>query len=674
MVDDKYEITVSTGTKTGAGTDADVSVTLLGTAGTSGPHKLDKRFHDDFEPGQTDQYTVKAPDLGDLIGLRFQVAEGTLGIGGDWYMTRAHVTRGDDDWDFSCYAWLRSGGSLTIQEESARLPQHADLTGESDLRRMQIMQRRESFPWRASDGALPGALDISPTRPVPVDEKYRDLKESSYQVIFAKTMLDMKLTTNILKRVWNSIDDVNELFAKFALPPVAKRWRDDLEFARQTVQGVSPVHIELISEIPADIDCDENLAYGLLEPGMSLAQALADNRMFMTDFAELIGIALFDKTAEDGTVEKRYAHPARGLFYRHSDGHLRPVAIQCERGGLVFTPKDDEYDWLAAKMHLRCAEGNVHQLLPHALHTHLVMEPFVMATLRNLAASHPVYKLMRRHLRYTLAINEGARSSLLAPGGVFDNFMATGGPDQGHLALLMQGYVDWKLEHNNPRKNLAARGVLDALVLPYYPYRDDGIPIWDAIGEYVQKTLALFYPDDQSLIDDNEMQDWWTDLTTAGHAPDKMPCAELTKISDLEEVLSIVIWTVSAQHPAVNYQQYHHYAFVPNAPLCLREPAPTQRGKLDERGIVEMLPSKSQATWQVAIGRALASFGKDEEYLHNPDGFHEEFFEENAAVEVLEGFERTMHQIDQATRKRNKTRPVPYVELLPSRVPTSITI
>lgn len=173
MSTDHYEITITTGTKSGAGTDGNVSVTLLGTDGTSGPHKLDKRFHDDFEPGKTDTYKVKGPKVGEVIGLRFQMDAGTLGLKGDWYMTNAKVERGEEVWDFPNYTWLRSGNSLTVQEESAKLPQACDLTGEFDLRRMQVMQRREQFPWRKSDGSLPGALDISETRPVPADEKYR---------------------------------------------------------------------------------------------------------------------------------------------------------------------------------------------------------------------------------------------------------------------------------------------------------------------------------------------------------------------------------------------------------------------------------------------------------------------------------------------------------------------
>ena len=75
-----------------------------------------------------------------------------------------------------------------------------------------------------------------------------------------------------------------------------------------------------------------------------------------------------------------------------------------------------EFDWMVAKMHYKCAEYNFHQMGVHALRTHLCVEPCVVATMRNLSVRHPVYKLLHRHMRYTLEINTRARLGLIAEG------------------------------------------------------------------------------------------------------------------------------------------------------------------------------------------------------------------------------------------------------------------
>jgi hypothetical protein len=45
----------------------------------------------------------------------------------------------------------------------------------------------------------------------------------------------------------------------------------------------------------------------------------------------------------------------------------------------------------------------------------------------------------------------------------------------------------------NVEKQIEKRGVLDPKVLPHYPYRDDAVPLYNAIKEYVQKVINFFY-------------------------------------------------------------------------------------------------------------------------------------------------------------------------------------
>lgn len=673
-----YKITIRTGQQLGAGTDAHISVTLVGTLDESGPHKLDRSFHDDFKAGAEDVYEIQAPDLGDLLLLRFTNAGG---LSSDWFLDFARVTAmaGDTSWYFPHFRWVLGKTTVDVLEGTARLPQAARTEREATARRSQIESRQGMYVWRAAaaTAGLPGALDISKERPLPKDERYRGLGDGSYEVVFAKTMALLKLNLPSLMSAWNGLVDIFDLFKRIDVPTVAKRWQDDYEFARQAVQGVSPLYIESVTALPAGFPLSEEVVDGLLSPGVSLAQAFAARRIFLLDFEILEGIPMFRKVGEDGVEERRWAPPSRCLLYLDDSRRLRPIAIQLGRdpaANPVFTPHDTDFDWLAAKMFVRCSEGNTHQMVAHAIRTHFVVEPFVMAAMRNLPDPHPVYKLLRRHFRYTLAINEGARTTLLSAGGVFDDFIATGGPDKGHVQLGKKGFGRWKLSDNKPRPDFERRGVLDPAVLPYYPYRDDTLALWDAIEEYVGGVLGHFYRSDADLAEDTEMRAFWADLTERGLPVDKLPCAELTRVADLVDIFATVLFTVSVQHCAVNYLQFDHYAFVPNAPLCMRKPPPRNRGRLELNDVIAMLPTKSQTLWQVAIGRALASFGDDEEYLLNEGGWREDYFLEPEMIAVRDRFFGRLRAQLARVKARNETCEVPYTVLSPDRIPCGITI
>lgn len=298
----EYKITIRTAARLGAGTNAAIALTLVGEKGESEQYTLDKRFHNDFEAGAEDVYEFQTRDLGKLLLLRFT---NPGGLAGDWLLDSVRVTAGEKSWYFPYFRWVLGHSTAEVLEGTARLPQHARTEREQAARKELIKARQQMYVWRPAEATtgLPGALDISKERPLPKDELYRGLTEGSYEIVFAKTMAAIKLNMPVLTKTWNGLVDIFEVFKSVELPKLAQRWQDDYEFARQAVQGISPVHIQLITALPEGFPLTDGELRGLLAPGTSLAQALAAKRIFLLDFEILEGISMYRKVNQDGLEE-----------------------------------------------------------------------------------------------------------------------------------------------------------------------------------------------------------------------------------------------------------------------------------------------------------------------------------------------------------------------------------
>ena len=84
----------------------------------------------------------------------------------------------------------------------------------------------------------------------------------------------------------------------------------------------------------------------------------------MTDFKILEDILHYGE--KDEKLERRYACPAMGLFYVKGTREIVPLAIQFyqepSETNPIWTPNDSEMDWIFAKMWLRNADTQWHQV------------------------------------------------------------------------------------------------------------------------------------------------------------------------------------------------------------------------------------------------------------------------------------------------------------------------
>ncbi|KAM7392648.1 hypothetical protein PAMA_007662 [Pampus argenteus] len=106
LVPVKYEIIVITGDEKGAGTDANVFITIYGTNGDSGCRQLRQKFRNLFERGQTDRFLVEMLDMGELQKVR--VEHDNSGLSPGWLLDRVEVTNTANGVTtiFLCGKWL----------------------------------------------------------------------------------------------------------------------------------------------------------------------------------------------------------------------------------------------------------------------------------------------------------------------------------------------------------------------------------------------------------------------------------------------------------------------------------------------------------------------------------------------------------------------------------------
>lgn len=86
-------------------------------------------------------------------------------------------------------------------------------------------------------------------------------------------------------------------------------------------------------------------------------------------------------------------------------------------------------------------------------------------------------------------------------------------------------------------------------------------------------------------------------------------------IPELTHLLTIIIFTCSCQHAAVNFSQMDTFGFPPNAPALMRQPPPTRKGVVTIKDVMKCLPTKHQAGVTIATVYDLTRIFPDEVIL-----------------------------------------------------------
>ncbi|TMS02164.1 Arachidonate 5-lipoxygenase [Larimichthys crocea] len=666
-----YTVTVATGTSEYSGTNNYIYVTLVGEKGESERTLLDNPGLD-FCRGAVDQYKVTSPSpLGSLLLVRLEKQR--YWVEDNWFCRYITVEPPGEDkvMTFPCYRWLIGDIKVEIREGTAKTLRADSLTQLLAHRKSELQERQTTYRWLTWAPGIPRCIDAKTEADLPQDARFENEKRSDFEHSLQYALLELSLKKLAIRfgKTWNDLEDFKRIFWKLRSPIAEfcmEHWKEDWFFGYQCMNGSNPRMIQRCKKLPDNFPVTADMVQNSMAARTNLDKELKAGNIYLLDYAIIDGVPT-------NTIrgKPQYIAAPLCLLYQHPDG-LIPIAIQLEQTpGLdapIFLPRDPPLAWLLAKMWVRHAEFQVFQLLSHLLRTHLVIEVFCVATLRQLPAVHPIYKLLTPHLRYTLEINCRGRTQLISANGIFKRVVSTGG--DGLLILAQREYKVLTYRSLQPHNDFSDRGVSQ---LPKYFYREHSLMLWEAIHSFVSDMVSLYYQSDQDVQEDLELQAWFRDISQEGFT--ELPSfglpSKLRTKEELSTLLTVAIFTSTVQHAATNNGQFDWCAWVPNTPCTMRQPPPTDKDAVTMEMIMATLPDVSQSCVQMAITWHLGRAQPDAIPLGQ---YTEGHFTEGRALELIDKFRKELKEIEEHILKQNEGLELQYLFLLPSRIENSITI
>ncbi|XP_078808259.1 polyunsaturated fatty acid lipoxygenase ALOX8-like isoform X2 [Oryzias latipes] len=523
--------------------------------------------------------------------------------------------------------------------------------------------------WAVYKEGIPLCMKADTLMSLPLDDRYpftRDL-EFGFTAVAALAKLGLEAWSNCIDK-WNSMNDIEKLYKSHVTSTsdyVMKHWREDAFFGYQFLNGVNPMMIRRCKTLPSKFPVPSNMIFG--KSWLTLRTEMMKGNIYLSDYNILDGV-------ETNTINgrKQFLAAPLVLFHKNEYNEMMPIAIQLKqkpgRDNPIFFPTDSEYDWLLAKTYVKSADFNLHELNFHLLRTHLLAEVFAVSLQRNLPRVHPVFKLLIRHTRYTLQINFLARNLLISKIGILTLYTASGG--KGILTLLDRSVSSMTYRSLCIPDDIADRGLED---VPNFYYRDDGLKLWNIMHRFVHDILSFYYKYDWMVQNDAELQNWIQEIFENGFLRRRetgIPQKFIT-VAELVKFVTMVMFTCSAQHTAVNDGQYDFYGWMPNGPSTMKKPPPTQKGKADEASFLSTLPDVETTVLIMATVWLSNMQTSDRRYLHQ---FVEEHFTEDFPRYKVTVFQRELKKLSKEIYKRNRDLELPYTYLDPKLVENSVAI
>ncbi|CAM4651111.1 unnamed protein product [Leuciscus chuanchicus] len=546
-----YTVTAYTGNRHLAGTNNFIYIKLRGTEDESEEQNL--YCFQGFWPGSEQEFKIDCKaSLGELITVKLY-SKPFMGLCDQWFCDKIKInTPEGHEILFPCYCWLDWNEKLYLRPAKASLV-FLDKNIIAQRQRMrQLEEQQKLFRWRVYAEGTPKVIDYDTAATLPPEVQFSFTKDNEFYFTAATQLAALKLTGYAdCRNSWESISKLDICGNKSKTTEYCQEhWDEDEFFGYQFLNGLNPMMIQCCPTLPENFPVTDDMVKDSLK-GTSLEEEMKKGNIFLSDYKMLDG--LVGNVVNDS---HQYLAAPLVLLYCNPHGMMLPIAIQLmqkpSKDNPIFLPTDSKADWILAKIFVRNAEFAVHEVDFHLLRTHLLAEVFTVATLRNLPSPHPLHKLLFPHIRYTLQINIMARKQLISKDGFFKSYAGIGGESLEKLlkrATASLTYSALCLPDNISERKLET--------VPCYYYRDDGMKLWNIINKFVAGHLSHYYQEEKHVQKDTELQHWISEIFTngfLGRDSSGIPSSFQT-LKELIKFVTMVIFTASAQHAAVNSGQ-----------------------------------------------------------------------------------------------------------------------
>nr|XP_024655336.1 arachidonate 15-lipoxygenase B-like [Maylandia zebra] len=662
----EYEVTVFIGKLDLASTFDDVYIKLVGSD-ESPRVQIPRKWIPSVKETELHLIIPCPKFLGTLVLVELQKQNR---FEDSWHPVKVEVKSPEGRiYHFPVYHWItdnevhyfREGTALTVFEDKCSVDGYS--------REEEVKQMKNVYCWDVYKDGIPQCLKADGLKSLPYDICFSFTKYAEMTYTATTGLIELELIQIAeCEKKFTCMEDISRLshvHQSVTSKYVYNHWKEDAFFGYQFLNGTNPILIRRCTALPDNFPVTDKMIFP--DGQHNLTDEMMKGNIFLCDYKLLDGV---DANTING--EQQFLMAPLVLLQKTNDDKLMPIAIQlkqkAEQGNPIFLPTDSEYDWMLAKIFVRSADFNLFELNAHLLRTHLLGEVFAMSVFRNLPMVHPLYKLLIPHTRYTLNINFLARKLLISKNGVFTQFTASGG--EGVFTILKKSLFSLTYSSLCIPDDIAERGLKD---VPNFHYRDDGLKLWDIIHRFVKGTLSFYYKTDGEVEQDSELQAWIKDIFQNGFLslestgiPQKF-----TTVDEMVKFVTMVIFTCSAQHSAVNSGQYDFGAWMPNSPTSLQLPPPTEKGIANEKTMLDSFPSVNTTVHGLAVMWLLSKQSSDCVLLGQ---YPEMRFTEEFPLQKITDFQEELKKLSADIKARNSRLDLPYIYLDPDVVENSVSL